>query len=167
MSQLRTTMIGALCCMCLFAGRSIACTTPPYVYISDWVHYVGVDEYVQITANDYSSTYILDWWWYYPYESDAYVYAQYDDGGYGGSSRLDIRFGNPGQWTVYANALNTSFCTDDDYAYVYVVGVDEVVDYVTEEDYQILVPCSGAVVLKAKPDPAGVSFPDGRPEWDI
>ena len=82
MNRTRILLCVVISSLCLSASLCHACTSPPDVYISDWVHYVGPDEEFEFEAADYSGTDIQEWWWDYPEEADL-VYEDDYTGTYG------------------------------------------------------------------------------------
>jgi hypothetical protein len=107
----------------LWAASSHACSYPPDVWIGDWKFYVSPGQPFDVTADEYSGTYVDEWWWELPPGSggsEMYVNNVY---GVYGSSTLRVYFDNPGVWQFNAYARNTDEYMDHDYARAYVIRV--------------------------------------------
>ncbi len=132
-------MIG---CVGAWAGHVQACTTPPDVYISDWICYVGVGQGFSFTADDSSGTPIVDWWWDYDYPTVQCT---------SGATSCQAYFvaNSPGSYYCWANARNEYDLTDCDYGVAFVVSAGitscpSAIPYQSEAEIQFsLLPDSG------------------------
>lgn len=102
---------------CLSSHPTQACPTSPYVSIWDWLFTIPVGDSVTIEADEYSGTYITDWYWWWSGSGVSVLSSQDWTGSYPTSSRT-LSFSAPGEFTIWAEAQNSYGLTDSDYARV-------------------------------------------------
>jgi len=164
MNRFPLTPVVALVLVSLLAGPTLACI-PPDVSINGWMFRIGTGDSIELEAEDESGTYITSWnnWYFSPSSGYTILDADYVTGTDAWTT-VDVQFNEAGSYYVKAKAYN-SYTYDWDFAYVYVVEVDSVTEFLSGAE-AIYVPVDEEAFLQANPNP-DVSWPSGEPTWSL